>query len=159
MSDYTATVEAALAAEGILLADPPKPVAAYVPAVRTGNLLIVSGQLPFTAGKLLSEGLVDSQIDEEHAATAARQCAINALAVLKAELDGDWSQLVRVMRLGCFVAADPDFTGHSIVANGASELMAKLFGERGRHARAAVGVASLPLGASVEVEFQFEVAS
>ena len=158
MSDYTATVEAALAAEGILLTDPPKPVAAYVPAVRTGNLLIVSGQLPFTAGKLLAEGLVDSQIEEEHAATAARQCAINALAVLKAELDGDWSQLVRVVRLGCFVAADPDFTGHSIVANGASELMAKLFGDRGRHARAAVGVASLPLGASVEVEFQFELA-
>ena len=156
-NDYAAHVEAALAKADIILPTPPEPVAAYVPTVRSGGLLYVSGQLPMTAGQLLAEGLVDSQVDDEHAMTAARQCAINALALLKAELDGDWDRLVRVVRIGCFVASDPTYTGHSLVANGASELLVDVLGERGRHARAAVGVSSLPLGAAVEVEFLFEV--
>ena len=155
----TDPVEAALAKHDIILPEPPQPVASYVPAVQTGNLLVVSGQLPFTAGQLLAEGKVDSEVDEEHAAEAARQCTINALAILKDHVNGDWSRLVRVVRIGCFVASDDDFKGHSIVANGASDLLVDLLGERGRHARAAVGMASLPLGAAVEVEFLFELTS
>ena len=154
---YTADVTAALAREEVILPTPPEPVAAYVPAVRTGSLLFLSGQLPLTAGQLLAKGRVDSEVDDEVAMTAARQCAINALAVLHAELGGDWDRLVRVVRVGCFVASDPDFTGHALVANGASEFLVAVLGERGRHARAAVGVSSLPLGAAVEVEFLFEV--
>ena len=149
---------AALDRAGYRLPTPPDPVAAYLPCVQSGSLVFVSGQLPLTAGQLLAEGLVDSQVDEVQAAEAARQCTLNGLAILHRHLDGDWSRLVRVVRVGCFVAADPDFTGHSIIANGASELLVDLFGDRGRHARAAVGTASLPLGASVEVEFVFEIA-
>ena len=157
MSDFHASVEAALREHDIMLPEPPAPVAAYVPAVRTGHQIVVSGQLPFTAGQLLAEGKVDSVVDEDHAATAARQCAINGLAVLFGEIGRDWNRLVRVVRIGCFVNADADFTGHSIVANGASDLLVALLGERGKHARAAVGCSSLPLGAAVEVEFVFEV--
>ena len=153
----SADVDAALDAAGYRLPEPPEPVAAYVPCQRSGSMLLVSGQLPMTAGQLLATGRVDSEVDDELATEAARQCTLNALAIVKRHLDGDWSRLRQVVRVGCFVAADPGFTGHSMVANGASELLVKLFGERGRHARAAVGVASLPLGAAVEIEFAFEV--
>ena len=152
-----AAVEQAIRDEGYLLPDPPEPVAAYVPCQRAGSMLFVSGQLPFTAGQLLAKGLVDTEVDDEHAREAARQCTLNALAIVKRHLGGDWSRLRQVVRVGCFVAATPEFTGHSLVANGASDLLVDVFGERGRHARAAVGVSSLPLGAAVEVEFLFDV--
>ena len=151
------SVEKSLAEMGLHLHDAPKPVAAYVPAVRTGNLVFVSGQLPFTAGQLLAEGPVPSQVNVAQAQQAAVQCVLNALAVLKAELGGDLSGLKRVLRVGVFVLSDDGFQDQPLVANGASELLEKLFGDGGRHARAAVGVNALPLNATVEIEFQFEV--
>ena len=151
------SVEKSLAEMGLHLHDAPKPVAAYVPAVRTGNLVFVSGQLPFTAGQLLAEGPVPSQVNVAQAQQAAVQCVLNALAVLKAELGGDLSGLKRVLRVGVFVLSDDGFQDQPLVANGASELLEKLFGDGGRHARAAVGVNALPLNATVEIEFLFDV--
>lgn len=142
----------------LTLPDAPKAVAAYVPAVRTGNLVIVSGQLPLKGGQLMATGPVPSATRLEEAQQAAGQCVLNALAVLGTQIDNDFSRLVRVVRLGVFVASDPGFTDQHLIANGASELIVQLLGDPGRHARAAVGVPSLPLGASVEVEFMFEVA-
>ncbi len=152
-----AQVESRLAELGIKLPDPPTPVASYVPAVKSGNLLFVSGQLPGRDGKLLSTGPVPSAASVEAAVQAARQCAINLLAIVGHEIGGDWSRLVRVVRLGVFVASDDTFTEQPRVANGASELMQAVLGEAGRHARAAVGVNTLPLGATVEVEGLFEI--
>ena len=151
-------IEARLAELGLSLPEPPKPVAAYVPCVRAGSLVIVSGQLPLVDGKLTASGKVPSQVSLEDAQTAARQCALNGLAVLKAELGGDWSALAHVARLGVFVQSDDDFADQPQVANGASELMQQVLGEAGRHARAAVGVNSLPLNAAVEVELMFQLA-
>lgn len=142
---------------GLTLPPPPKAVAAYVPAIRTGNLVIVSGQLPLVDGKLSVTGPVPSNTSLDAAKQAAERCVLNALAAVDPLIDGDWSRLVRVVRVGVFVASDPGFTEQHLVANGASELLAMIFDEKGRHARAAVGVPSLPLGASVEVEFMFEV--
>lgn len=144
---------------GITLPEPPQPVAAYVPCVRAGNLLIVSGQLPMIAGELIATGKVPADVSIEAAQTAARQCAINGLAILSAELESDWSKLARVVRLGVFVQSNDDFAGQPQVANGASELMQEIFGPAGQHARAAVGVNSLPLNAAVEVELMFELTS
>jgi enamine deaminase RidA (YjgF/YER057c/UK114 family) len=151
------SIEKALAGMGLHLHDAPKPVAAYVPAVRTGNLVLVSGQLPFTGGQLLATGRVPSQVGLEQAHEAAVQCVLNGLSALKAELGGDLSGLKRVLRVGVFVQSDDGFHEQPLVANGASELLEKLLGENGRHARAAVGVNALPLNASVEIEFLFEV--
>ncbi len=142
---------------GLELPAAPKPVAVYVPAVRTGNLVVISGQLPFKDGKLLATGPVPSKVSLEAAQHAARQCALNALAVVGDQIAGDWSRLVRIVRLGVFVASDDAFTDQPKVANGASELIGELLGEPGRHARAAVGVNTLPLGATVEVEMMAEV--
>lgn len=150
------SAEQQLASLGITLPTPPKPVAAYVPAVRTGNLLIISGQLPMKEGKLLATGKVPSQVAPELAIEAARQCAINVLANVKAEL-GSLSKVKRVVRLGIFVASDDTFTEQPKIANGASELMQQVFGDTGKHARAAVGTNVLPLGATVEVEAIIEV--
>jgi enamine deaminase RidA (YjgF/YER057c/UK114 family) len=136
---------------------PPSPVAAYVPAVRTGNLIFVSGQLPFADGKLLATGPVPSKVSLDEARQAARQCVLNALAVLAAQLDGDLGRVKQIVRVGVFVCSDPGFTDQPKVANGASELLQEIFGERGRHARAAVGNVALPLGATVEVEMIAEV--
>jgi enamine deaminase RidA (YjgF/YER057c/UK114 family) len=135
----------------------PKPIAAYVPAVQTGNLVFVSGQLPMWEGKLTAEGAVPSKISIEVAQRAAGQCAVNALAILGDHLKGDWSRVSRVVRVGVFVQSDSGFQDQAKVANGASELLQQVFGEMGRHARAAVGVNSLPLNAAVEVEFIFEI--
>ena len=148
----SAEVDARLAGLGLAWPVPPQPVAAYVPSVRTGNLLFISGQLPFVDGKLTATGKVPVQVSLEQAQSAAARAALNALAVLRAELGGDWSRLVRIVRVGVFLAASPEFTESAKVANGASELLATLLGEAGRHARAAVGVAVLPLDAPVEVE-------
>ncbi len=141
---------------GIVLPKPPTPVAAYVPSVRTGNLLYVSGQVPFKDGTLAAQGLVPSEVSQAEAKACARQCAINALAVAAGAL-GSLDKVKRVVRLGVFVASDKGFHQQPQVANGASELMVEVFGEAGKHARAAVGAADLPLGAPVEVEAIFEV--
>ncbi len=141
---------------GITLPTPPSPVAAYVPSVRTGNLLFVSGQIPLNDGMLMAVGIVGSEVEIELAIACARQCAINALAVA-GQAAGSIDRVKRVVRVGVFVACEPGFRQQPKVANGASELFQQVFGEAGRHARAAVGCSDLPLGAPVEVEATFEV--
>jgi len=142
---------------GISLPEAPRPVAAYVPAVQAGSFVFISGQVPFSEGKLLASGTVPGSVTLEQAVAAARQCGINALAVLSDHLDGDLDRVEQVVRLGVFVASDPGFTDQPKVANGASELMEEVFGEAGRHARAAVGSVSLPIGAAVEVEMIVQI--
>lgn len=148
--------ESRLARLGLELPPVPKPVAAYIPARRSGNLLFVSGQIPVAAGKLLATGRVPDQVSEDQARACARQCALNALAVAKDAL-GALDRIAQVVRLGCFVASEPGFGGQPKIANEASELMLAVFGDAGRHARAAVGSVSLPLNVPVEIEFLFEV--
>ncbi len=150
------TPEQRIQALGLELPSPPRPVAAYIPAKRYGSLVQISGQIPVRGGKLMATGIVPSEVCLAEAVGCARQCALNALAVLKAEI-GELSNVKGVVRLGGFVAANPWFSDHPEVINGASELMLEVFGEGGRHARAAVGVSSLPLHAPVEIEFLFEV--
>lgn len=150
-------IEDRLAELKITLPEAPKPVAAYVPSVRAGGLVFVSGQVPLRDGGLMATGTVPSATSVEEAVAAARQCGINALAVLKAELEGDLDRVQRIVRIGVFVASDHGFTDQPLVANGASELMLDVFGDAGRHARAAVGSVALPLDASVEVELVAEV--
>lgn len=146
--------EAAVEKLGLTLPPPVKPVASYVPARRVGNLLYVSGQLPMRDGVLIATGKVPSTVAIEAAQQAARQCVLNGLAAAKAEL-GDLSAIESVVRVGVFVQSDDTFDAQHKVANGASDLLADIFGEAGRHARAAVGVNALPLNAAVEVEFIF----
>lgn len=135
----------------------PGPFGAYVPARRTGNLVFVAGQLPMKDGRLLATGRVPSQCGTDPAREAARQCVVNALAAVRA-IGIDLNDLSGVVRVGAFVSSDESFTEQPKVANAASELLLELFGDAGRHARAAVGVNVLPLGASVEIEFLFELA-
>ena len=139
---------------GLTLPPAPKPVAAYVPFVRLGNLVWVSGQLPFQDGKLIAIG----QTSIEAAAAAARQSVLNGLAVLS-DAAGGLDRIRKIIRVGVFVCSDAGFTEQPKVANGASELLQQIFGEAGRHARAAVGNIALPLGASVEVELLAEISS
>ncbi len=146
-----------LAKLGLSLPTPPKPVAAYVPSVRSGNLVFVAGQLPFVDGKLPKTGRVGESVSLEEGHAFARQCILNALAIVKAEV-GDLSRVKRVVRVGAFVASGDQFWDQPKVANGASELLLQVFGDAGRHARAAVGVNALPLGAPVEIELLVEVA-
>ncbi len=141
---------------GLDLPAPTPPVAAYVPAVRTGNLVFISGQGPFRDGAFTCVGKVGSDVDVETARQAARQTCLNGLAALKAEI-GELSRVTRVVKLTVFVNSAPAFGEQPIVANGASELLQEIFGEPGRHARSAVGMAELPFGMSVEIEFIFEV--
>jgi enamine deaminase RidA (YjgF/YER057c/UK114 family) len=150
-------IHACLAALGLSLPAAPRPVAAYVPAVRSGNLVFISGQLPMKDGSLLATGPVPSACPMEQAVAAARQCVLNGLAVLGDQVGGDFSRVVRVVRVGAFVQSDDGWTEQPKVANGGSELLQQLFGEAGRHARAAVGTNALPLGASVEIEMVVEV--
>jgi len=149
--------EANLAALGLALPVAPKPVASYVPAVRSGNLVYVSGQLPMKDGQLMATGPVPSKCSPDAAHAAARQCVLNGLAVLGDQIGGDFSRVVRIVRVGAFVQSDDGWTEQPKVANGGSELLQQLFGEAGRHARAAVGTNALPLGASVEIELLVEV--
>lgn len=152
------TVEQKLAELGITLPIPAAPVANYVGFVRTGNLLIVSGQLCFNLeGKLVAQGKLGNGVSVEDGQKAARACAINLLAQLKAAL-GDLDKVQRVVRLGGFINAVPDFLDSPKVMNGASDLMVEAFGDKGRHARTTIGVAALPMDAAVEVEGMFEVA-
>lgn len=148
--------EANLQALGLVLPAAPAPVAAYVPAVLSGHFLIVSGQIPFRDGSLMMTGSLPEAGSLDAAQAAARQCGMNALAIARGML-GTLDRVSRVVRLGCFVAAAPGYADHPKVANGASELMVAVFGEMGKHARAAVGCSSLPLNATVEVEVMFEV--
>jgi enamine deaminase RidA (YjgF/YER057c/UK114 family) len=150
------TPEERLEQLGVGLPSPAVPVAAYVPCVRTGNLVYVSGQLPLVDGKPSHLGRLGDQVGLEDGVTAARTCAVNVMAALKAEL-GELARVRRVVKLTGFVASTPDFTDQPKVVNGASELFGQVFGDAGRHARAAVGVAALPLGAPVEVEAIVEV--
>jgi len=140
------------------LPDAPKPVAAYVPAVRTGNLIVVSGQIPFREGSVAWTGPVPSAQSIKNATDAARQCVLNGLAVVASMLDGDLDKVRRIVRVGVFVQSDAGFADQPKVANGASELLQEVFGEAGRHARAAVGSGGLPLNSTVEVEMIVEVA-
>ncbi|MBX3436784.1 MAG: RidA family protein [Planctomycetaceae bacterium] len=151
-------IESKLQEMGLALHDAPAPVGAYLPAVRVGNLVVVSGQLPLTGGRLLATGPVPSQTTVEQAQSAAAQCVLNGLGALKAVLEGDLSSLIRVVRVGVFVQSDNGFSDQAQVANGASEMLQQLLGDAGKHARAAVGVNALPKNAAVEVEFVFEVA-
>jgi enamine deaminase RidA (YjgF/YER057c/UK114 family) len=146
-----------LADLGWALPEAPRPVGAYVPAVLTGNLLFISGQLPTWSGKLVAEGRIPSAVTIESAQKAAAQCAVNALAIAGGELGGRWDRLVRVVRVGVFVQCEAGFRDHAKVANGASELLQAVLGESGRHVRAAVGANALPLNAAVEAEFLFEI--
>ena len=141
---------------GLSLPGAPPPVASYAPARRSGDVVHISGQIPLADGALLAQGRVPDQVDEPTAVRCARQCTLNGLACLQAEI-GDLERIDRVVRVGVFVAATPDFTAHPTIANGCSDLLAEILGERGVHARAAVGVASLPLGAPVEIEFCFRI--
>lgn len=157
MSAAETTPEQQLAAAGVTLATSPAAIANYVPAVRTGNLVFLAGQVPRdTAGKIVA-GKVGRDATEAQAADAARTCALQLLSALKAEI-GELSRVKRIVRLGGFVNCTDDFTGQSKVINGASDLLVTAFGERGRHARASVGVAALPGGAVVEVEMIVELA-
>ena len=149
--------EARLTELGLKLPTPPKPVAAYIPCRRAGNLLFVSGQIPLWGGELMAKGAVPSQVSIERAQECARMCILNGLAAAKFEL-GSLEKIKQVVRVGVFVCSDPGFFEQPKVANGASELLVAIFGEAGKHARAAVGSIALPLGAPVEVECTFEVA-
>jgi enamine deaminase RidA (YjgF/YER057c/UK114 family) len=152
------TPEERLRELGIELPQPAAPVAAYVPCVRTGDLLYVSGQLPLVDGRPAWTGRLGADgLGVDQGAAAAEVCAVNLLAALKAEL-GDLGRVRRVVKLTGFVASEPGFNDHPKVVNGASDLFGEVFGEAGRHARAAVGVAALPLGVPVEVEAIVEVA-
>jgi enamine deaminase RidA (YjgF/YER057c/UK114 family) len=148
--------EERLAALGLTLPPVPPPAAAYVPALRTGNYVYVSGQLPTIEGKLQGTGKVGGEVSPEEGARLARLCALNALAAA-AGAAGGLSRIKRIVKVLGFVASVPEFTGQPLVINGASELLQDVFGENGKHARSAVGVAVLPLDTPVEVELIAEV--
>ena len=149
-------VEDALASMGLSVPDVAKPVAVYIPAVRSGNHVFTSGQLPMRFGELMVTGKVGGEVSEEEAVACAQQCALNAIAAVKAEI-GDLDQVKRIVKVVAFVASTPDFTGQPRVANGASELFGQAFGDAGIHARSAVGVPVLPLDSPVEVELIVEI--
>jgi enamine deaminase RidA (YjgF/YER057c/UK114 family) len=150
------TPEERLAGLGLAVPEVAKPVAAYVPALRSGNYVFTSGQLPMREGQLITTGKVGGEVTAEEAVECARQCALNAIAAVRAEI-GELSNVKRIVKVVAFVASTPDFTGQPGVANGASELFGEVFGEVGQHARSAVGVPVLPLDAPVEVELIVEV--
>lgn len=150
-------VESRLAELGLSLPPVAKPVAAYVPAIVTGNLVYVSGQVPFVDGQLATTGKVGATVDADDARAMARTCVLNGLAAAHGVI-GSLDRITRVVKVVGFVASHPDFTGQPAVINGASELLGEIFGEAGAHARSAVGVAVLPLDSPVEIEFVFEFA-
>ncbi len=151
------TIEKRLSDMGIAIPDPAAPLAAYVGHVVHNGIVTVSGQLPLVGGVLSQTGLLGAGVSVEEGAAAAQICAINILAQVKIACGGDLERIERCIRLGGFVASTPDFTDHPKVINGASEFMDAVLGDKGAHARAAVGVAALPLNASVEVEATFAI--
>jgi len=154
----TGTIDSRLAQLGIDLPSPPAPVASYVPYVIAGNIVFISGQVTLAADGLKYVGIVGKDLSLDEGKAAARLCAINVLAQLKAAVNGNLDRVRRCVRLGVFVNAVPEYTQHPEVANGASDLIQEVFGEAGRHARAAVGAGSLPRNVAVEVEAVFEIA-
>ena len=149
-------IEARLIELGIQIPEAPKPVAAYIPAKKVGNLVFTAGQLPMVNGELISKGLLGKDVEIEEANKAARVCALNALAAIKGVV-GDLDQIKQIVRGVGYVASVPTFTQQPAIVNGASELLVEIFGENGKHARSAVGMAVLPLNASVEIELTVEV--
>lgn len=143
-----------LASLNITLPPAPKAAGAYIPAKKVGDLIFVSGQIPMKDGKLIAVGQVPSRCAPDDAKAAAKQCVLNALAAVSA-LPGGIDQITGVARVGAFISSDKDFTQQPSIANGASEFLIELFGDSGRHARAAIGTNTLPLDAAVEVEFIF----
>lgn len=150
------SIEERLTTLGIQLPTPAVPVANYLPAMKTGNALIISGQLPFIDGKLFATGKLGETVDLQTGQQAARYCMINIMAQAKAFL-GQLNEISKLIRLGGFIASAPDFTQQAVVMNGASDLAVDVFGDNGRHARSAFGVACLPMDACVEVEAWFEL--
>jgi enamine deaminase RidA (YjgF/YER057c/UK114 family) len=150
-------IEARLKELGVSLPTPPMPVASYVPYTISGNLVFLSGQIPIADGALKYVGKLGVDIALEAGQAAAQLCAINLLAQLKSACGGDLDRVVRCLKVGVFVNAAPEYRQHPEVANGASDLIAALFGDAGKHARAAVGVGSLPRGVAVEVDAVFEI--
>lgn len=140
---------------GVVLPEPAKPVASYVGFIKQGSMVFVSGQLPLKDGVLTATGIVGKDVTVEDATNAARQCAINILAQINVACEGNLDRIQQCVRLGGFVASTPEFTDHPFVINGASDFMGEALGDKGVHARAAVGVASLPLNACVEVDAIF----
>jgi enamine deaminase RidA (YjgF/YER057c/UK114 family) len=149
-------IESIIIELGLMLPDTPKPVAAYIPAKQTGNLVFTAGQLPMVNGELISKGLLGQDIEIDEANKAARICTLNALAAIKGVI-GDLDRIKQIVRVVGYVASVPTFTQQPAVVNGASELLLEIFGENGKHARSAVGMAVLPLNASVEIELTVEV--
>jgi enamine deaminase RidA (YjgF/YER057c/UK114 family) len=149
------TPEERLAALGLSVPQVAAPVASYIPALRSGDHVFTSGQLPLRDGELIHTGKVGGEVTLEDGAACAQQCVLNALAAVASQVPLD--QVRRIVKLTVFVASTPDFTGQPKVANGASDLVGEVFGEAGRHTRSAVGVAVLPLDAPVEVEMVVEV--
>ena len=141
---------------GLKLPDAPKPVAAYIPAKQSGNIVFTAGQLPMVNGELISKGLLGQDVEIDEANRAARICTLNALAAIKGVI-GDLDRIKQIVRVVGYVASVPTFTQQPAVVNGASELLLEIFGENGKHARSAVGMAVLPLNASVEIELTVEV--
>ncbi len=150
-------IEAKLAELGVTLPSAMPPIANYVPYVVTGNIVVVSGQVPAVDGKIAVTGKVGDGLSVEQGQQAARLCLTNVLTHLRAACDGDLDRVRRVVRLGGFVASPASFTQHAMVMNGASDLAVQVFGEAGRHARTTIGVPSLPADAAVEVEGMFEI--
>jgi enamine deaminase RidA (YjgF/YER057c/UK114 family) len=141
---------------GIVLPDPQKPVAAYIPAKQAGNMVFTAGQLPMVNGEVISKGLLGQDVEIEDAKNAAKICTLNALAAIEGVI-GDLDRIKQIVRVVGYVASVPTFTQQPAVVNGASELLLEIFGENGKHARSAVGMSALPLNASVEIELTVEV--
>ena len=149
-------IEEKLCTLGITLPSPPKPAGSYIPVVRTGNLVFVSGQIPISDGKVLYSGKVTKDLSIEEAQKAARLCIINALAQLKSEF-GNLDKISKIVRISGFVNSPPEFTEQPKVINGASDLLFEIFEKKGQHARIAVGVSSLPLNSAVEIDLIVEL--
>ena len=149
-------IENTLKEIGLILPEAPKPVAAYIPAKQTGKLVFTAGQLPMVNGELISKGLLGQDVEIDEANKAARICTLNALAAIKGVI-GDLDRIKQIVRVVGYVASVPTFTQQPAIVNGASELLLEIFGEAGKHARSAVGMAVLPLNASVEIELTVEV--
>ena len=156
MENFLGRIEGNLANLGLILPAVSKPVAAYIPAKQSGKLVFTAGQLPMVSGELISKGLLGQDVEIDDANKAARICTLNALAAIKGVI-GDLDRIKQVVRVVGYVASIPTFTQQPAVVNGASELLLEIFGDSGKHARSAVGMAVLPMNASVEIELTVEV--